>query len=87
MRPWDLDTSAAQLRSAMEDLQIAWQETSEFWQDGVSQKFCETHLQPLGPVLKRSLDAVGQMQSLVNQMRRELDDEFPGMNTKLISDA
>jgi len=37
MRPWDLDTSAAQLRKAMEDLQVAWQTANENWQDSVSQ--------------------------------------------------
>ena len=75
MRPWDLDTSAAQLQSAMEDLQLAWHETNEQWQDPVSQKFCETHLEPLGPAIKQSLDAIGQMQQLVNQMQRDLNDE------------
>ena len=39
MRPWDLDTNAAHLRDAMDDLQIAWEHTSESWQDEVSQKF------------------------------------------------
>lgn len=73
MRPWDLDTSAAQLRSAMEDLQIAWQATTDHWQDGVSQKFCEAHLEPIGPALKQSLDAISQMQQLINQMQRECE--------------
>jgi len=75
MRPWDLDTSAAQLRKAMEDLQAAWQTADENWQDSVSQKFSETHLQPIGPALKQTLEAVGQMQQLVGQMQRELNDE------------
>ncbi len=75
MRPWDLDTSAAQLRKAMEDLQGAWQTADESWQDSVSQKFSETHLQPIGPALKQTLEAVGQMQQLVSQMQRDLNDE------------
>jgi len=75
MRPWDLDTSAAQLRKAMEDLQVAWQVTDEQWQDSVSQKFSETHLQPIGPAMKQTLEAVGQIQQLVNQMQRDLGEE------------
>lgn len=71
MKPWDLDTSAAQLRDAMEDLQIAWQHTSDSWQDGVSQKFCATHLEPLGPVIKMALDEVNRMQQLLNHIQRE----------------
>lgn len=74
MRPWDLDTSAAQIRKAMEDLQVAWQETHQQWHDTVSQKYSETHLEPIGPALKQTLDAVGQMQQLVSQMRREVEE-------------
>ncbi len=79
MRPWDLDTSAAQLRGAMEDLQLAWQLASEHWQDSVSQRFCEMHLEPIGPALKQTLNAVGQMQQLVNQMQREVSDEWQSL--------
>ncbi len=74
MRPWDLNTGAAQLRDAMDDLQIAWQQTSDTWRDQVSEKFCETHLEPIGPAMKRTLDAVARMQQLVNQIQRECDD-------------
>ncbi len=73
MRQWDLDTSAANLRDALEDLQIAWQQTTEQWEDTVSRKFCETHLEPIGPALKKSLDTVGQMQQLVDQIWRECE--------------
>jgi hypothetical protein len=73
MKPWDLDTSAAQLRDALDELQIAWRQTTDCWQDPVSQKFCETHLEPIGPALKKALDAVGQMQQLVSQMTRDCE--------------
>jgi hypothetical protein len=73
MRPWDLDTSAAQLRHALEDLQVAWRQTEDEWRDPVSQKFCETHLEPIGPALKKALDAVGQMRQLVSQMTRDIE--------------
>ena len=73
MRPWDLDTSAAHLRDALDELQIAWRQTGDEWQDPVSQKFNETHLEPIGPALKKALDAVGQVQQLVNQMSRECE--------------
>ena len=73
MRRCDLDTSAAHLRDAMAELQIAWHQTEEHWQDSVSQKFCQTHLEPLGPALKKTLEAVGQMQQLVNQAYRECE--------------
>ncbi len=73
MRPWDFDTSAARLRKATEDLQIAWQQTAEQWNDEVSQKFCERHLEPIGPAMKLSLDAVGRMQQLMIQIQNECE--------------
>jgi len=73
MRLWDLDTSAARLRKATEGLQIAWEQTGEQWQDQVSQKFCERHLEPLGPAMKLSLDAVGRMQQLLKQIQNECE--------------
>ncbi|MEM8947284.1 MAG: hypothetical protein AAGD11_19075 [Planctomycetota bacterium] len=74
MATWDLHTSAARIRKATEDLQIAWQETSEAWSDDVSRKFCEQHLEPIGPAVKISLDAVSRMQQLMNQIRQDCDD-------------
>ncbi len=73
MRPWDFDTSASRLRKATEDLQLAWELTAEQWQDEVSQNFCEKHLEPLGPAMKMSLDAVARMRQLMTQVQAELD--------------
>ena len=73
MQKWDLDTSAAQVRDAMDELQAAWQQTAEQWSDTVSDRFRETHLEPLGPEIKKSLDAVGQMQQLVDQIHRDCE--------------
>lgn len=57
----------------MEDLQLAWIEVRESWHDGVSQQFCEQHLEPLIPVTKRTLDAISRMQALTKKMQRELE--------------
>ncbi|NOY41316.1 MAG: hypothetical protein GXP26_05710 [Planctomycetes bacterium] len=73
MRPWDFDTSSGQLRKAIEDLQIAWQETTSEWNDGISQKFCEEHLEPIGPVTKLAFDAVGRMQQLTNHIKQDCE--------------
>ncbi|NOZ41530.1 MAG: hypothetical protein GXP24_15075 [Planctomycetes bacterium] len=73
MRPWDFDTSAARMRKATEDLQVAWEQTTEQWHDEVSRKFCEQHLEPIGPAMKLSLDAVGRMQQLMNQIQNECE--------------
>jgi len=74
MGTWDLHTNTARLRKSTEDLQIAWEQTAELWQDDVSRAFCERYLEPIGPAMKISLDAVGRMQQLLNQIHRELED-------------
>jgi hypothetical protein len=65
MRHWDLDTSSAQLREAMLDLQRAWQVVHESWNDGVSRQFGEQYLDPLIPASKMTLDATGRMRELL----------------------
>jgi hypothetical protein len=71
MRPWDLDTSAAQLRHAMEDLQRAWHVVNESWDDSVSRQFSEQYLDPLIPASKLTLDAASRMRELLNRMETE----------------
>jgi hypothetical protein len=73
MRPWDLDTSSSALHRAMEDLQISWQQVGEDWHDSVSQEFCERHLEPLGPAMKMTLDAIARMQHLVNRIQSDCE--------------
>ena len=73
MRKWDLETSGAHLRDALEELQVAWQQTAEQWDDPVSQRFCETHLEPLGPAVKKTLEEVARMQYLLDQVFRDCE--------------
>jgi len=74
MAQFDLYTSTAHIRDAIEELQLAWQQTAEDWNDPVSQKFCQQHLDPLGPVTKTALDAIGQMTQQVRQMQQECEE-------------
>lgn len=71
MRPSDLDTSAAHIRDAFDDLQAAWLEASANWNDQVSRAFCENYLEPLGPIVKLALDSASRMSQLVNQMHQD----------------
>ena len=66
-------TSAAHIRDAFEELQAAWNEAAEQWNDGVSRRFCETYLEPLGPTVKLTLDAIARMSQMVDQMHRDCD--------------
>ncbi|MAT71359.1 MAG: hypothetical protein CMJ58_17770 [Planctomycetaceae bacterium] len=77
MRTCDLETDAARMRDAMDELRIAWDEASDLWNDDVSRAFCERFLEPLAPAFKSSLDAVARMAQLVGEMERECRDEQP----------
>jgi len=73
MRAWDLDSNSAGLRDAMKELRQAWDETVQQWDDPVSNRFCELHLEPIGPAFKLALDAIGRMQQVVSQIQRECE--------------
>jgi hypothetical protein len=74
MRHWDLDTSGAQLRDAMQDLQRAWQVVSESWNDGVSRQFSEQYLDPIIPASKMALDATSRMHELLQRAQTECEE-------------
>ena len=67
----DVPAQEEEREPEMTAMQIAWQEASEHWNDEVSRKFCENHLEPLGPVVKLSLDAISRMTQVVSGMHRD----------------
>lgn len=69
----NLYTSAAHIRDAFEELQTAWLDASQEWNDGVSRRFCENHLEPMGPIIKLALDSISRMSHLVDQMHRDCE--------------
>ncbi|MEQ8208703.1 MAG: hypothetical protein RH917_02630 [Lacipirellulaceae bacterium] len=74
MRQTDLYTGSAQLRDAFDELLALWNEVSENWNDAVSRKFCEQHLEPLSPLVKLSLEASSRTTQIVASMHRECED-------------
>ena len=74
MRHWDLDTSSAQLRDALQDLERAWQLVSEAWNDSVSRQFREQHLDPLIPATKMALDATARLRELLQRAQTECEE-------------
>jgi len=73
MRHGDLYTNAARLKKSTEELQVAWHETNELWQDDVSRNFSQRYLEPLGPTVKVAIDATMRMQQLLKQILRECE--------------
>lgn len=73
MRPADIHARCAHIRDAFDDLQQAWAEAAESWNDEVSRSFCEKHLEPLGPTVKLALDSIARMSHLADHMHRDCD--------------
>ena len=73
MRRWDLDTSAAQLRDALQDLERAWNVVSESWHDEVSRHFAERYLDPIIPATKMALDATSHIRELLQRAQTECE--------------
>lgn len=74
MKPCDLDSGAARVRRGMDDLFRVWEESAEEWNDEVSRAIQEQHLEPMKPIVKTALDAVGRMRTLLHEAQRDLDD-------------
>ena len=73
MRNPDLHTGAAQIRKGLDLLQETWEEAADQWNDVVSARFREQHLEPRVPEIKLSLDAISRMQLLLNEVQRDLE--------------
>ena len=73
MRKCDLHTGFARLRKALETLELTWRESSEDWNDVVSHKFHERHLQPLVLEARMALEAISRMQLVVDQAQRDCE--------------
>jgi hypothetical protein len=71
--PRELSDGAARLRDAFDDLAAAWIATQPAWNDDVSRRFAEQHLDPLGPVFKAAVDAATRMSLVVQQMVRDCE--------------
>lgn len=71
----DLATPAARMHSSLEDLQAAWIDTQEKWNDQNRRKFEEDHLMPLAMTIKLSMDAAGRMGEILFEAERTCADE------------
>jgi hypothetical protein len=73
MRKCDLITGVSRICDALEKLQIVWQESSNHWNDSVSRRFLEEHLDPMVPEIKLATESVGRMNSLIEEVQRDCD--------------
>jgi hypothetical protein len=69
----DLTTGAGRIRHALENLETVWNELSDAWDDSVSRRFREHHLEPMIPRLKLGLDAISRMSLLMDEVERDCE--------------
>ena len=73
MKPCDLDTGAIRIRRGLDELILEWEEAAEDWNDSLSETVFKEHLEPMTPVVKSALDAVGRMRALLHEAQRDLE--------------
>jgi hypothetical protein len=73
MKACDLQSGAGRIRRALEHLELAWAEANTQWNDEVSRAFQEQHLEPMMPVVKTALDAIGRMDLLLREAQRDCE--------------
>ncbi len=73
MRTCDLATGAGRIRNALENLETVWNEISDQWDDSVSQRFREQHLEAMIPRLKLGLDAISRMSLVIDEVERDCE--------------
>jgi hypothetical protein len=73
MRQCDLSTGAGRIRHALENLETVWNSVSDQWDDAVSQRFRQNHLDPMIPRVKLALDAISRMSLLMDEVERDCE--------------
>ena len=73
MRRCDLATGAGRIRNALENLETVWNEIAHEWDDSVSRRFREQHLETMVPRLKLGLDAISRMSLLIDEVERDCE--------------
>jgi hypothetical protein len=73
MHKCDLYTGAGRIYDAMDRLQVVWHEVSQHWNDSVSRRFREEHLDPMIPDVKLALDSISRMNALVDEVQRDCE--------------
>jgi hypothetical protein len=73
MRRCDLATGAGRIRHALENLETVWNEIADQWDDSVSRRFREQHLEAMIPRLKLGLDAISRMSLVIDEVERDTD--------------
>ena len=69
-----LGPSVRNINQSVKDLIVEWQAVREQWNDSASREFEKKHLQPLEPAARSALNALSQMEEVLQRVRRDCGD-------------
>ena len=75
MGPGSLAAGSAKLADALESLEEAWREASDYWDDETARSFEENHLRPLIRNCSAALETTAQLREILLKSHRECDAE------------
>ena len=70
----DLSSGASKLALAFKHLSLKWESARETWDDGTSRAFHKDHIEPLGPRVKETLEAIGRLAEVLSRATRDVSD-------------
>jgi hypothetical protein len=77
MRAGNLTSGAAKIREAIDQLESAWKDSQQYWNDANSRHLADDYLIPMTPKIKAALDAVSRMDEVLLRMKIDLNDDRP----------
>jgi len=67
----ELRSSSARIREALDQLNVAWSQTTQKWNDAACHRFEQQHLEPIGPQVRAALDAISHIDQILQRADRE----------------
>ena len=75
VKEWDLNAAAGKIELALKTLRITLAAAESQWTDQARRQFQETHLTAVEPNIRSMLDAIGQLNNVLDAAQRQCSDE------------
>ena len=75
MKEWDLNAAAGKIELALKTLRTTLAAVESQWTDQARRQFQETHLTAVEPNVRSMLDAINQLNDVLNAAQRQCGDE------------
>jgi uncharacterized protein YukE len=75
VKQWDLTAPAGRIELALKTLRTTVAAVESQWRDQAQRQFQETHLTSLEPNVRSMLDAISQLDDVLNAAGRQCGDE------------